>query len=425
MTALWHGIAHYQNVGGHLHIDGISVGDLVKKYGSPLYIYSADRIRENARRLIKTYRAHYPKFDLYYAVKANNHPEVVKILLDEGVGADCSCIHEVQIASHAGVDTSNMLYSGVYQRQEHLIAAMEQGVCLNLDCLEQLQSLANGTAAPEKLCLRVNPGVGGSGDEGLVFAGPDAKFGIDDDKIVTAYNVAREWGVKHFGIHMMTGSNILEPDYFEVIVNALMDIAGRIKKEAGVTLEFIDIGGSLGIPYRPEQSPLDLDAVAATVARIVKAKSKEYGLDEPTLIQEPGRYLVGDAGMLITQVTSIKRSQRTFVGVDAGMQTLLRPALYGAYHHIFSVNRLQDTATSPFDVVGPVCENTDVLAGQRQLPINTAVGDLFAIADTGAYGFCMSSQYNSQPRPAEVLVDGGIDRLITPRENPKLLLRQS
>lgn len=421
-TTVWKSVVQIENREGVLYFDGCDARELAREFGTPLYLYSENRIRENYRRLIATYRKEYPRFEAYYAVKSNNNPAIVRILATEGAGADAACIPEILIARSAKIPFERILYSGVYNSDKDLRYAFENRVCLNLEDVSQLDRLSH-MGVPEFLCFRINPGIGSSGMEGLIFAGPDAKFGIIERDVEKAYAKAKTLGVKKFGIHMMTGSNILTPHYFEEVVEKLLDIAGPIAQKLNIQFDFIDIGGSLGVPYRPEQEELDIEAVARAVVAKLRKKLAQYNLGEPLLLHEPGRYLVCDAGILLATVTSIKDGYKKFVGLDAGMQTLLRPALYGAYHHMLYAQDLNAPSDSPVNIVGQVCENTDCFAKDRPLPAKIQVGDLIALLNVGAYGFCMSSQYNSQPRAAEVLVCNGKATLIRERENYSNLIQ--
>lgn len=420
--SLWKSVVELENRAGVLYFEGCDVRVLAEEFGTPLYVYSQNRIQSNYRRLVNAYRSYYPNFQVYYAVKANNNPAIVKILAEEGAGADASCIAEVLIAQRADVAPEKILYSGVYNANKDLKYALENGVRLNLEDVSQLDRLAS-MSIPDFLCFRINPGLGGSGVEGLIFAGPDAKFGIIERDVEEAYAKAKRLGVKKFGIHMMTGSNILSPDYFEEVVEKLLDIAGPMSQKLGISFDFIDIGGSLGVPYRPEDEEIDIDAVARRVVGKLREKLTLYGMGEPQLIHEPGRYLVCDAGILIARVTSMKHGYKKFIGLDAGMQTLLRPALYGAYHQILYANNLNAPNDQVVNVVGQVCENSDIFAKDRRLSSQIGVDDLLVFLNTGAYGYCMSSQYNSQPKAAEVLVNGGQAALIRERETFEDLLR--
>ena len=420
----WKSVVELENRDGTLYFDGCDVRQLAEQFGTPLYVYSQSRIQANYRRLLKAYCTHYPKFQIYYAVKANNNPAIVQVLAEEGAGADASCISEILIAQRAGVPSEKILYSGVYNANKDLKYAAENHVRLNLEDLSQLERLSS-ISIPSFLCFRINPGMGASGAEGLIFAGPDAKFGIIERDIEKAYVKAKELGVKRFGIHMMTGSNIMAPDYFEEVVDKLLDIAGPMSQRLGITFDFIDIGGSLGVPYRPEDSELEIEDVAFRVVNKLREKLAAYQMGEPYLIHEPGRYLVCDAGILVSKVTSVKNGYKKFIGLDAGMQTLLRPALYGAYHQILYANDLNADDLQPVNVVGQVCENSDIFAKDRMLSARIDVDDLLVFLNAGAYGYCMSSQYNSQPRAAEVMVREGQAALIRERETLEDIVRNT
>jgi len=418
MSTVWHSVAQLSELDGQLAIDGCKATDLVKEFGSPLYVYSENRIRENYRRLLNAYRKRYPKFEIYYAVKANNNPAIVQILSNEGSGADCSCLGELQIAKDVGVPADKRLFTGVFPSRKDFIEVLSNGAVLNVDNIDDLDHIIQW-GSPDILSFRINPDHGASGEEGLVFAGPDAKFGVSQSRVEEAYTRAKELGVKRFGVHMMAGSNVLEPKFFGEVVEKLFDIIGPIAQKLNIRFEFVDIGGSLGVPYYPDQSELDIEAVAESVTNSFKLKLKEYHLGEPILIQEPGRYLVADAGVLLTSVNSIKKGECPFVGVDAGMNTLLRPALYKTYHHILYANNLNAPCSRKYHVVGPICENTDQFASDRSLPGEISEEDILAILNVGAYGFCMSSQYNTQPRAAELLVWDGKAEVIRKREDMK------
>jgi diaminopimelate decarboxylase len=405
-----------ENRGGVLFIGGCSAPELAEKYGTPLYVYDENRIRSNYRHILSSFRKYYENFSLYYAVKANNNTAILRILETEGAGADVSGPAEIHLAKKAGFSSDRILYSGNYHTDDELVSATKEKLKLNLDSTAQLERMMELRLKPDFISFRINPGIGGSGHEGLVFAGPDVKFGIPEAEAVKAYKTASEYGIRKFGVHMMTGSNILDPAYFEAVTSKLMEIVGKIAIATNAEISFIDIGGGLGIPYRPEDKSLDLDLVARKVTGIFIEKTKALGLGNPTLMMEPGRYIVGDAGFLLAKVHSIKSSGKTFIGTDAGMNTLLRPALYNAYHPLLLANRLDATCEEKATVVGQICENTDHLAKDRLLP-KIVRGDLLAVTNTGAYGFAMSSQYNTRPRAAEVLVKGGNHELIRKREN--------
>lgn len=399
--------------GGELYVEDLPATRLSSEYGTPLYVTSEARIRNNFRRLYSEFSKRTP-FRLYYAVKSNSSLAILNILRSEGGWADCSCPAEIYEASVAGFPVERMLYTGNYNSREELEFAVKSGVTINFDDGTLIDKLPSGSK-PEMVCFRINPGMGKGGKEGLVFAGPDSKFGSPEKVALAGYRRAKEIGVKRFGIHMMTGSNVLDPRYFAQITELLMDIAGRISQELDIEYEFVNIGGGFGIPYRPDEVPLPIEEVASSVVEVFRRKLDEYSVGKPLLAAEPGRYLVGDSTVLLSRVCHVKQRDKTFIGLDAGMSVLLRPALYGAYHPILVANNLDEEQEYPVNICGQICENTDILAKDRPLP-KVKEGDLLAIFNAGAYGFSMSSQYNNRPRPAEVLVSGEEADLIRRRE---------
>lgn len=417
---------------GELYWDGHSVEELSKTFGTPSYIYSEERIKENYRKLYRSFSKYYKNFMIYYAIKCNNNLSVLKILKKEGAGADCSSPAEIMLAKLSGFDSSNMLYTGNYNSDTEFSYAIESGVTLNLDDISHIGRVKK-IKPQESACLRINPGIGKGEFEQIITAGPDAKFGIPYKDAVRAFASLKKSGVNNFGIHMMTGSNVLDNEYFKEITEKLLDIAGDVAKKARIDFSFVNIGGGFGVPYKPGEQDLDIASVGESVTRIFKEKCSEHSLGAPQLRIEPGRYLLADAGILLSRVTSIKRADKTFIGCDAGMNTLIRPAFYGAYHHIF-VDRKVDSSDmngqhkSPhgtFNVCGQICENADQFAKDRILPKNTKEKDLLVFLNCGAYGFGMSSQYNSRPRAAEVLTNKDNAELIRERETlSDLLYRQ-
>jgi len=398
---------------GVLTIGGVRATDLAGRHGTPLYVLSEDRIRANYRRLAGGFRRRYAQSRVHYAVKANTNLAVLSILRQEGAGADASCPAEIELARRAGFPSDEILYTGAYPTRAELDYALDAGVAINLDSGSRLAQVGERDPKPV-LSFRVNPG-DGKGKHGLVFAGRDAKFGLPPDAVLEAFRAARALGFERFGIHMMAGSCVLDPTYFPEITGRLLEVAGRVAAEVGIRFEFVDIGGGFGVPYEPSEEVLDIDRVAAEVAAAMVDGCDRHGLGRPRLLLEPGRYLVADAGVLLTEVQGVKPGATVFVGVDAGMNTLLRPALYDAYHPVVVANRLRDPPGPPVTIVGPVCENTDVLARDRELP-PVREGDLLAVLNAGAYGFSMSSQYNSRPRAAEVLVHDGTAEVVRERE---------
>ena len=407
-----------------LCIGNCEIVDLTSKYGTPTYITDEQRIRHNCRRLKTAFGEGYKKFQLNYAVKANNNLSILNIVRQEGAGADCSCTEELSLASLAGFRSKQLLYSGNYNSEIELSKGIDSGAAVNLDDIGLLPKLLKH-GNPEVLSFRVNPGVGQGQYPGLVFGGENTKFGVRESEIVEAYTKAKSSGVKKFGIHMMTGSNVLNLEYFVSVTQKLFTLAEEIAENVGLTFEFVDIGGGFGVPYKPDESPLDIESLGKRISTLFKESVEKNRIGEPQLMIEPGRFVVCDSTVLVGRVHHIKHiGTKTFVGTDIGMNTLLRPALYGAYHHIYIATNPSNTNGTVVTVTGPVCENTDVLARDRPLP-PAKVGDVMVVMNAGAYGYSMSSQYNSRPRAAEVLVNDGHAETIRERETVgDLILRQ-
>ena len=410
----------FSNRDGVLYVEGVSSLQIARELGTPTYVTSEARIRANYRRLFKAFSS-LKKFRLYYAVKANSNLALLSILRQEGAYADCSSPAEIYEATLAGFSPDKLLYTGNYITAEELQYALEAGVTVNLDDAAMVRRIPP-SSVPEIICLRINPGIGRGGREGLVFAGPDAKFGSSEEVAVEGLKEAKRIGIRRFGIHMMTGSNVLEPSYFPRITGLLMDIAGRMASKVGLEYEFVNIGGGFGVPYAPGEVELPIEQVAKDVVSVFKSKVDQYGLGDPVLAAEPGRFLVADSTILLSKVCHIKTETKVFVGIDAGMNTLVRPALYKAYHEVLAAGKLNAPKELTANVCGQICENTDILAKDRSLP-RLEEGDILAILNAGAYGFSMSSQYNNRPRAAEALVSGERLELIRRREDISDLLR--
>ena len=403
-----------EDVGGRLALGGADLSSLADRYGTPLYVTDETRIRDNFRRFTDAFSRRWSRFRTYYAVKANNNLAIMSILRQEGAGADCSGIHELQLASMAKFRVEDMLYTGAYNSDAELEYASQLGVTVNIDDVQILEKLARH-GMPETISFRINPGFGKAEFDKILCAGSDSKFGIPEPLAKKAYERAKKLGAKRFGIHMMPGSSVLDAGYFGRVTDKLFQIAESVSEAIGIGFEFVDIGGGFGVPYRPGEKELDIERVAKEVTNRFKERF-EGSSHAPYLYAEPGRYLVADSTVLLTRVHAIKVTGKKFVGVDAGMNTLVRPAMYGAYHHMYACCRPGSRKKENVTVVGPICENGDVLAKDREMPV-LREGDVIAVLNAGAYGYSMSSNYNSRPRPAEVLVRCGEDFLIRERED--------
>ncbi len=412
---------YLENRGGILYIDGVSSLELADKFDTPLYVLAERRLRENYRRLYNALKKHFSKVRIYYSAKANTSLSVLKILENEGACLDTVSPGEVFLALKAGFKPEKVLFTGTSVRDDELKFLVDSGVTINIDSLSQLKRLLK-IHVPEIISVRVNPEIGAGHHEHCITAGKDSKFGIWEEDVIKAYRMAREAGIERFGIQMHIGSGILTVEPFILAAEKLLEIARRVHEEVDVNFEFIDFGGGLGVPYRPEEKPLNLDLFAEKVLGLYVKRIEEYNLGEPWFFIEPGRYIVCDAEVLLTRVNTLKVTPfKKFIGVDAGFNTLIRPAMYGSYHPIVVANKLGMAEEETYDVAGPLCESGDLLAKNRRLP-RICEGDLLAILNAGAYGFSMSSQYNSRPRPAEVIVKNGEYALIRQREDFESLL---
>jgi diaminopimelate decarboxylase len=388
--------------------DAERLRSLAAEYDTPLYVYDLERVRENAARLQKAF----DREEISYAVKANTTRPVLSTIEATGVGAECASAGEVERALAAGFDGEAVRYTAVNPPERDLDyvvdAAADEDLIVTVGAADTLDRLAE-RGFSGRLCIRANPGVG-AGHHEKVSTGAAPKFGVPADRVPALAERAVDRGFDLVGLHAHAGSGISGDDldaHRELVVR-MADIAERV---ADVTsLDFVNVGGGFGVPYRPDESPLDLDAVA-------DATRAAFGDTDAALGIEPGRYFVADAGVLLTTVNTVKETpETTVVGVDAGMTTLIRPAMYGSYHETVSLapdaaDREEITAT----VAGPICETADVLGEDRALPAPEP-GDRLAVGTAGAYGYEMSSQYNSRPRPAVVAYDGSDARLATRRE---------
>ena len=401
-------------------IAGCDIKEIAGQFGTPLYIYDEKRIADNYFRLQYAFKQYYHDTVIHYSVKANSNLFLLKILNSLGAGADTSSPFEVKMARHAGFSDKKILYTGNYESMDDLSVVSGSGITINLDDINSFKRLIR-SGVPERISFRINPGIGRGGFEGITTGGTDAKFGIPYEKAFDAYQFAREAGVKRFGIHMMTGSNNLEPYHFAEVTEKLMKIAGSIFNRLGVSPEYVDIGGGFGVPYTDEEQPLNIDETARLISEIIIERTKKYGFEPFQLILEPGRYLIADAGFLVTNISGIKKSYKTFIGLDAGMNVLIRQAFYGAHHRISIYDK--ETLENIVTVCGNICENSDIFEKNLFLP-NVEEDDLLIFTDAGAYGYAMSSNYNGRARPAEVLINKtGEPFLIRRREQFEDLLK--
>jgi len=339
------------------------------------------------------------EFKEYFAVKALPNPRILEIMREEGFGLDCSSITELLLARRLGAEGRDIMYTSNNTSAREFLLAEEQGGCiLNLDDITLLDKVPR---LPKQICFRYNPGNSRSGNE-IIGTPEEAKYGVSRQQIVEAYRRARQGGVERFGIHTMLASNELDYTYMVQTSQMLLELAEEIEVELGLRFDFVNIGGGLGIPYRPGEAPFDLESMAAAITTQFRAYRQRRGY-MPALYMESGRYMTGPHGVLITRAINRKEIYRTYIGVDACMTALMRPAMYGAYHHIEVLGKDTGAPQETVDVVGSLCENNDKFAIQRQLPV-IEDGDLLIIQDTGAHGHAMGFNYNGKLRPQELLL---------------------
>ncbi|MEE8336395.1 MAG: diaminopimelate decarboxylase, partial [Candidatus Neomarinimicrobiota bacterium] len=390
--------------------------ELARTYGTPLYIYSKDRLAANLNRLDQALAVNFKKYHICYAVKANSNPNLLRIMKEilPSLGGDCSSPGEMYAAELAGIDLKDCIYTGNYESCEDLLLAVQKNCRLNLDDITSLDRLIEFPDSRE-ISFRLNPGFGKGTFSQIVTAGKEAKFGIPEFKINEAYARAKKAGFNKFGIQCMAGSGVLDESYFPELLKAIITAARNIEKELDIHFSFLSIGGGFGIPYEDLQTPLDLNRVFKKLSQEFYSNYTMEDPDTPSLWIEPGKILVGDAGILLTRVNGVKKSYKQYIGLDGGMETFMRPALYGAYQRLYKIGALDSEAVGKFDFTGPICENTDRLAVNRAFP-QVYEGDLIALMDAGAYGYAMSHNFNGRPRPAEVLVENSTHSLLRNRE---------
>ena len=391
------------------HLDAIAA-----HYGTPFHIYDEAGIRETGRQVQAAF-ADIPGFREFYAVKALPNPAILAIMRDLGFGFDCSSETELLLARSLGARGEEIMFTSNNTSPADFAAAAAEGGCLlNLDDLSLVDKVPQ---MPELICFRYNPGTRRTGND-IIGKPEEAKYGVSHQQIVEAYRRAMARGAKRFGLHTMLASNELHYSYMVQTAAMLLDLVETIGSELGIRFEFINIGGGLGIPYLPDTDPLNIAAMGEEITALFVDFQDRHG-SCPALFMESGRYMTGPYGALVTRAINRKEIYRTYVGVDACMSALMRPGMYGAYHHIEVPARLTEPAVETVDVVGALCENNDKFAVQRPLP-PIDDGDLVVIHDTGAHGHAMGFNYNGRMRPQELLLraDGSV-ALIRREERPE------
>jgi diaminopimelate decarboxylase len=378
--------------------------DIVNTFGTPFHIYDETGICDTCDTLNTAFEP-ISGFKEYFAVKALPNPSVMALLYSKGFGFDCSSVPELVLARKTGAVGEQIMFTSNNTTEQQFRAAMDHGgSILNLDDISLIQKLP---CVPELICFRYNPGPKRTGNH--IIGNPvEAKYGVSHDQIHMAYETAIQMGIKRFGIHTMLASNELNYTYMIETADMLLAVIAQIHRKSGICFEFINIGGGLGIPYSPEDVPFDLTAMAQGIIGSLDKFKNLHGWG-PRLYMESGRYITGPHGALVTTVINHKHTYRNYVGVDASMSALMRPGIYGAYHHIHIHGKDHLPVSGPVDVVGGLCENNDKFAIQRHLP-ETEEDDILIIHDTGAHGQSMGFNYNGHLRPKELMLrkDGSV-----------------
>ncbi len=382
--------------------------NIALEHPTPFYLYDEKAIRENVRNFYNAF-SWAPGFKNYFAVKACPNPVVLQMLKEEGCGVDCSSLPELIMSEKVGYKGEEIMFTSNDTPPEEFVEAARLGAVINLDDISHVKTLEQSAGIPEMVSFRYNPGDLRSGN---VFIGDpqEAKYGVPRDKIIEAYHLAGKKGARRFGLHTMVASNELEDSYFVETARMLFELAINIYRETGINIELINMGGGIGIPYRSEDKPVDLNWVAAAIKELYEQYLVKEGLDPVNLVYECGRMITGPYGYLVSRVRHVTHKYKDYVGLDACMANLMRPGIYGAYHYITVPGKEHLSRDQIYDVTGSLCENIDKFAVDRPLP-EIEPGDLLVMHDAGAHGYAMGFNYNGKLRSAELLLkeDGSVE----------------
>ncbi|MGN1014890.1 MAG: diaminopimelate decarboxylase [Butyricicoccus sp.] len=397
--------------------------EIVKEYPTPFHLYDEKGIRENARRLNQAFSWN-KGFKEYFAVKATPTPRILQILKEEGCGTDCSSLTELMMSDACGFAGKEIMFSSNDTPAEDFQLADKLNATINLDDITHIEFLEKAIGhIPERICCRFNPGgvfqLGDSKEGFQVMDNPgDAKYGMTREQIVEAYKILKSKGAKEFGIHAFLASNTISNDYYPALAKILFQLAVELKEETGAHIKFINLSGGVGVPYRPEQSTNDIAVIGEGVRKAYEEVLVSAGMDDIEIYTELGRFMLAPYGGLITTAIHEKHTYKEYIGVDACAANLMRPAIYGAYHHITVLGKEDEPCDCKYDVTGSLCENSDKFAVDRMLP-KIERGDILFIHDAGAHGFSMGYNYNGKLRSAEILLkEDGSTEMIRRAETP-------
>lgn len=394
--------------------------EIAARYPTPFHVYDEKGIRQKARDVREAF-AWNPGFREYFAVKATPNPFLIKILQEYGCGTDCSSLSELMLSDAIGLKGHEIMFTSNDTPAEEFRYAAQIGAIINFDDISHIDFYEREVGPlPDTVCCRYNPGGIYELANGIMDNPGDSKYGMTHTQIIEAYRILKEKGVKHFGIHAFLCSNTVTNDYYPTLARTLFTLVAEISKELGIRFDFINLSGGVGIPYSPDQTPNDIMAIGQGVHRVYDEVLVPAGMDQIAIYTEMGRFMMGPHGGLVTRAIHAKHTYKNYIGVDACAANLMRPAMYGAYHHITVLGKENAPLTEVYDVTGALCENNDKFAIDRKLPA-IENGDLLFIHDTGAHGFSMGYNYNARLWSSEILLkeDGSFElirRAQTPRD---------
>ena len=393
--------------------------ELIRQYPTPFHLYDEKGIRENAAQLARAFSWN-RGYREYFAVKAAPNPFLINILKEYGCGCDCSSMTELMLAKACGMQGSQIMFSSNDTPPEEYRACARLGGIINLDDITHIPMVEEMLGVfPETMSCRYNPGGVFEISNGIMDNPGDAKYGMTREQIFEAFRILQEKGVRHFGLHAFLVSNTVTNDYYPMLAKVLFDLAADLHRELGVHIAFVNLSGGIGIPYRPDQEPNDIMKIGEGVHRVYDEVLGAAGMDDVAIYTELGRYMTGPFGCLVTTAIHEKHTYKEYIGVDACAVNLMRPAMYGAYHHITVLGKEDQPCDHKYDVTGSLCENNDKFAIDRMLP-KIDMGDILVIHDTGAHGYAMGYNYNGKLKSAEILLqEDGSAKLIRRAETPK------
>ena len=392
--------------------------ELKKQYPTPFHLYDEKAIRENARKVKEAFSWN-KGFKEYFAVKATPNPTILQILKEEGCGTDCSSYTELLMSEAVGITGSDIMFSSNVTPAEDFVLARKLGATINLDDFTHIDFLEKVAGIPETISCRYNPGGLFQINNDIMDTPGEAKYGFTREQLTQGFKKLMEKGAKHFGIHAFLASNTVANEYYPKLARILFQTAVELKKETGADITFINLSGGVGIAYTPDKEPNDIMAIGAGVKEAFEEILVPAGMGDIAIFTEMGRFMLAPYGCLVTTVLHEKHTYKEYIGVDACAANLMRPAIYGAYHHITVLGKENAPCDHKYDVTGGLCENNDKFAIDRMLP-KSDIGDILVIHDTGAHGFSMGYNYNGKLRSAEVLLkEDGTSQLIRRAETPK------